>query len=131
MMLEKMRNPLPGIENASEAVRKAAMSAAQAAKDATCQVEDWAKAGYGSARDVVTTKPLVVGAASLGLGAIMGGLYSLWQRGAAKARPARKAMPVRARAKQSLRATAPTNGAGSATKRKPKRTRRAPKVPNA
>ena len=73
-MLEKMRNPLPGIENASEAVRKAAMSAAQAAKDATCQVEDWAKAGYGSARDVVTTKPLVVGAASLGFGAIMGGL---------------------------------------------------------
>ena len=129
-MLEKMPNPLPAIENASEAVRKAAMSAAQAAKDATCQVEDWAKAGYGSARDVVTTKPLVIGAASLGLGAIMGGLYSLWQRGAAKAKPARKAMPVRARAKKSSRAM-PTNGAGSTTKRKPKTTRRPPKVPNA
>ncbi len=78
-MLNNLRNPIPGIENASEAVKKTAMSAAQAAKDATGQLEDWAKDSYGSARDAVKTKPFMLGAASLGFGALMGGLYALWQ----------------------------------------------------
>jgi len=102
-------------------IKKAANNTVQAAKNTT----DWAKAGYGSARDAVTAKPLVLGAASLGFGALMGGLYALWQRGAAKARPARKTLPVRAPAKQSLRKM--TNGTGSGGKRKAKRTARAPR----
>jgi len=125
MMLNNLRNPIPGIENASEAVKKTAMSAAQAAKDATGQLEDWAKDSYGSARDAVKTKPFVLGAASLGFGALMGGLYALWQRGAAKTRSPRKSLPMRARAKQSLRAMTDTKSNGSAAKRKPKRSKRA------
>ena len=128
MMLNNLRNPIPGIENAGEMVKKAASGAAQITKDATSQLEDWAKVGYGSARDAVKTKPFIWGTASLGFGALMGGLYALWQRGAAKAKPARKAMAVRARAKQSRRAVTQTNRTGTATKRKPQRTRRAPKA---
>ena len=90
-MLNNLRNPLPAIENAGEMaadrVKKAANSAAQAAKDATSQLEDWAKDGYGSAREAVKTKPFMWGAASLGFGALMGGLYALWRRGAAEGRP--------------------------------------------
>jgi len=105
---------------AVDRMKKAANNTVKAAKNTS----DWAKAGYGSARDAVTAKPLVLGAASLGLGALMGGLYALWQRGAAKVRPARKTLPVRARAKQSLRTM---NGTGSGGKRKAKRTARAPR----
>jgi hypothetical protein len=127
MMFDNLRNPLAGLESAGDMVvdriKKAADSAAQAAKNTTSQLEGWAKDGYGSARGVVKTKPLMLGAASLGFGALMGGLYALWQRGAAKSRTARKTLPVRARAKQSLRAM--TNGARPATKRKPKTSRRA------
>jgi hypothetical protein len=125
-----LRNPFSGIEKfggmATDRIKKAADGAAEAAKNTTGHMEAWAKAGYDSAHDAMRTKPFVLGAASLGFGAIMGGLYSLWQRGAAKARPARKAMPVRARAQQSLRAKTPSNGTGSAAKRKAKRTPRAP-----
>jgi hypothetical protein len=67
----------------------------------------------------------MLGAASLGFGALMGGLYALWQRGAAKSRTARKTLPVRARAKQSLRAMTQTN---RARKRKPKTRRPLPSI---
>lgn len=132
--MNMMRNPLPDIENAGEVavdrVKKAANSAAQAAKDATGQVQGWAKDGYGSAREAVKTKPYMWGAVSLGFGALMGGLYTLWRRGAGEGRRTRKTLPARARAKQSL--TTKMNGAnGSAAKPKPKRTRRAPPAPNA
>ena len=131
-MLNNLRNPLPAIENAGEmaadrvkkaanSAAQAANSAAQAAKDATTQLEDWAKDGYGSAREAVKTKPFMWGAASLGLGALMGGLYTLWRRGAAKDRPTGKTLPARARAKQSLA----TDANGANRKQKPKRARRA------
>jgi len=129
MMLTNLHHPLPGIENAGEMAKKAANSAAQAAKDATGQLQDWAKDGYGSARDAVKTKPYMWGAVSLGFGALMGGLYTLWRRGTGEGRRARKTLPARARAKQSL---TKMNGAnGSAAKPKPKRTRRAPPAMNA
>lgn len=134
-MFNNLRNPLPGIENAGgmavDRVKKAANSAAQAAKDTTGQLEGWAKDGYGSARDAVKAKPFMFGAASLGLGAFMGGLYALWQRGAVKTRSSRKTLPVRSRAKQAMRAMPKTNGTGSAAKPKTKRTRRAPPSANA
>ena len=134
-MLNHLRNPLPVIENAGEIaadrVKKAANSAAQAARDATSQLEDWAKDGYGSARDAVKTKPFMWGAASLGFGALMGGLYTLWRRGTAEGRPGRKTLPVRTRAKQSSRAMKMNGTNGSAAKPKAKRTRRAPPAMNA
>jgi hypothetical protein len=122
MMLKKLRNPLPIIENAGEMavdrVKKAANSAGQAAKDATSQLEDWAKDGYGAARDAVKTKPFMWGAASLGFGALLCGLYALWQRGAAEG----KKLPG-ARTCQTI--LAETKGTPSVAKRKSKRTGRA------
>jgi hypothetical protein len=129
-MLNNLRNPIPGIENAGEMVKKAAIDAAQVAKDATNQIEDWAKDGYDSAMDAVKTKPVMLGAASLGFGALIGGLYALWQRGATKTPSRRKTLPVRARAKQSLRATTGMNG-NAAPKAKAKRSKRAPRSMNA
>ena len=129
-MLNNLRNPLPGIENAGEMAKKAANSAAQAAKDATAQLEDWAKDGYGSARDAVKTKPFMWGAVSLGFGALMGGIYTLWRRGSGESRPSRKTVPARARAKHL--ATKMNGANGSAAKPKPKRTKRvAPPPANA
>jgi hypothetical protein len=131
-MLNNLRNPMPGIENAGEmaveSVKKAADRASKAAKDATGQLESWAKDGYDSARDAAKTKPFMLGAVSLGFGALIGGLYALWQRGGARKRTARKTVPVRTRAKQSLRAMTGANGSGSRTKRKTKRTTSAPKA---
>jgi|1185.fasta_scaffold1270595_1 hypothetical protein len=124
MMLDNLRNPLPGFENAGEmvdTVKKTANRATKAAKDASSQVENWAKDGYGSARDAVKTKPWMLGAASLGFGALMGGLYALWQRGAARKGRTRKTVPVRSRAKQSLRAMSKANGAQARSSRKAKR----------
>jgi hypothetical protein len=49
--------------------------AAQSARDAAAQLEGWAKDGY----DSVKAKPAIWGAASLGIGALAGGLYALWR----------------------------------------------------
>lgn len=129
-MLDNLRNPLPGLESAGDIavdrIKQAANSAAEVTKNATSQVADWAKDGYGTAQDAVKTRPLMLGVVSLGFGALMGVLYALLQRGATKGRTAPKTLPARARAKQSLRAMTQTNGA-----RKPKRTRRAPPPTNA
>ena len=129
-MLNNLRNPMPAIEDAGEiaveSVKKAADRASKAAKDASHQLEDWAKDGYSSARDAVKTKPYILGVASLGIGAVIGGLYALWQRGGTRKRAARKTVPVRTRAKQSLRAMTRANSAASGTTRKAKRTTPAP-----
>jgi|HubBroStandDraft_6_1064221.scaffolds.fasta_scaffold1109770_2 hypothetical protein len=135
MMLNNLRNPLPRIENAGEMgvdrVKKAANCAAHAAKDATSQFENWVKDGYGSARDAVKAKPFISGAASLGLGALIGGLYALWRRSAAEGQSVRNPLAVRARTKQSLRAITQMNDTGSVAKRKSKRTKRIPRATNA
>ena len=61
-----------------------------------------------SARDTVSSKPFIWGAASLGFGALAGGLLTLWRRGAMDGRVnfdfARKIMPARAQSKKSMRA---------------------------
>src|ERR1700680_107841 len=57
-------------------VIKTANSAAKSAKDVSDQLAQWARGGYGSARNVVTSGPFLWGAASLGFGA---GLVALWQ----------------------------------------------------
>src|SRR5260370_6298060 len=54
-------------------IKKAANNTVQAAKSTS----DWAKARYGSARDAVTAKRLVLAAASLGSGALLVGHSAL------------------------------------------------------
>jgi len=82
-----------------------------------------------SARDTVTSKPFVWSAASLGFGALAGGLITLWRRGAMNGHMnfsfARKIMPARAHSKKSMRTTTVMNGTGSLTpKRKAKKSKR-------
>jgi hypothetical protein len=104
---------------------------------AAAQLEEWAKDGY----DSMKARPAIWGAASLGIGALAGGLYalwrnkdkfegisgldSLWQR---NGKASRRTVAARSRTKQSLRAKMKMNGAGEETApqtaKRAKRTRR-------
>ena len=55
--------------------RKMDRGMTKAAQNAAAQVEEWAKDGY----DSVKARPAMWSAASLGLGALAGGLYALWR----------------------------------------------------
>jgi hypothetical protein len=128
-MLNNLRNKLPEIEEAGDAalnrVVSAANSAAQTARDASGHLEGWAKDGL----DSMKMRPFMWGTASLGVGALLGGLFALWR----KPKPARvnkraplKTMPARVRTKQALRATVKPNGAATAeSKPRKKRARKA------
>lgn len=132
-MLINLRNRLPDIEEASGAAFNRAVNAANTAaksakdasskiaKEASSQMEGWAQDGLDSMR----TRPFLWGTASLGMGALMGGLYALWQRKPKRA--AAKTMPARTRAKQTLRkvAKAKANGAnGHSPKKRARKTKR-------
>jgi hypothetical protein len=55
--------------------RKMDREMTKAARDAAAQVEEWAKDGYDSVR----ARPVLWSAASVGIGALAGGLYALWR----------------------------------------------------
>jgi hypothetical protein len=117
-MLNNLRNRLPDIEDAGavavDHVVKAASTAAQAAKDATVQLEEWAQEGV----DCAKKRPLMWGAASLGFGALMGGLYALWRKAKPSGQIAHRTMPARSRVKQTLRAAAKSTGAAKLVAKK-------------
>ena len=115
----------------------------KAANNAAAHLEIWAKDGY----DSVKGSPAIWGAASLGIGAIAGGLYALWlnkdrlneiydfealwhRNGKANGRKSNRTLAARLRTK-SRRAKAKMNGAATmdGMQHKPakraKRTRRA------
>jgi hypothetical protein len=125
-----LRNTVATVEEAREAAMehasKVANSAAKSAKEISSQAEQWAKDGYGSAREAMKTGPFKWGAVSLGFGAVMGGLFALWRRTAkTPRRPARNTMAVRARSKQSLRGAADANALEvPAVRKKAKRARK-------
>jgi hypothetical protein len=131
-----LRNTTPATEQAKDAAieraSKAADKAAKSAKEISGQLERWAKDGYGSAREAMKSGQFKWGAASLGFGALVGGLFALWQRNAkAQRRPTRNTMAVRARAKQSMRAAPETNGGEvPAVRKTAKRTRRSRQAAN-
>jgi hypothetical protein len=134
-MLINFRNRLPDVEeaggaainrvvNAASSAAKSAMDASsQMAKEASSQMDGWAKDGLDSMR----TRPFLWGTASLGVGALMGGLFALWQRRPKRA--AAKTMPARARAKQTLRkvAKAKSNGANGHAPKKRARKAKSPR----
>ena len=94
----------------------------KAANNAAAQLEGWAKDGY----DSVKGRPAIWGAASLGIGALAGGLYALWRNkdrlsaidldalwhrnGKANGRASSRTIASRARTKLSRRAKAKMNG---------------------
>jgi hypothetical protein len=115
----------------------------KAANNAAAHLEGWAKDGY----DSVKGSPAIWGAASLGIGALAGGLYALWRNknrigaidfdalwhrnGKANGRSSTRTIAARSRTKQARRGKAKMNGAaemdGSAQSqpKRAKRTRRA------
>jgi hypothetical protein len=117
-MLNNLRNRLPEIAGAGEVavdrVVKAANTAAQSAKDVTVQLEEWAQEGV----DCAKKRPLMWGAASLGFGALMGGLYALWRKAKPNGHAAVKTAPLRSRGKQTLRAAAKSTGAAELVPKK-------------
>jgi len=122
-MFGNMRNKMPSIEDAAEVARDSVMRAANhtaaSAREMGGQLEEWAKDGF----DAVRARPVMWSAASLGIGALMGGLYALWQREAKRGTRANgKTMPARSRSKQVVRAEA--NGQSKRHTRKRKSTRK-------
>lgn len=91
----------------------------KAAGNAAAHLEGWAKDGYES----VKGSPAIWGAASLGIGALAGGLYALWRNkdriGAIdfdalwhrNGKASGRTIAVRARTKQARRGKAKMNGA--------------------
>jgi hypothetical protein len=125
IMFGNLRNKMPSMDEAAEVARdsvvRAANHTAASAREMDEQLEDWAKDGY----DAVRARPIVWGAASLGIGALMGGLYALWQREAKRGtRPSRKSMAARSRTKQAVRMDGETNGRTNGIARKRKKTRK-------
>jgi hypothetical protein len=124
-MLNNLRTKLPALEDvgnvAVDRVVKAANTAAQSAKDATGQVEEWTKDGL----DSMKSRPLMWGAASLGFGALMGGLFALWRKTKPAGRVARRTVSARSRVKQSLRAAAGSAVDAVKPKKQAKRTKHA------
>ena len=123
-MLNNLRTRLPDIEEAREAaldrVAKTAGIAAQTAKNASGHLEEWAKDGL----DSVKSRPLMWSAASLGFGALIGGLFAVWRKAKPSGRVSRRTVPARSRSKQILLEARKTNVAA-----KPARKKRAPKAP--
>jgi len=122
-------------------MKKAAQNAAESARGAAAQLEEWAKGSYGSAK---ASPAAMWGAASLGIGAIAGGLYALWRNKdkikinvygmdalwRRNGMMSGRTMAARSRTKQARRAKLKMNGAAiEASSRQPakraKRTRRA------
>ena len=85
---------------ASDHITKAAVIAAQAARETSGYLEEWAKDGLESVRE----RPLAWSAASLGVGMLIGGLVALWAGIESKGRSQPRTIPARARSKKLLRA---------------------------
>jgi len=84
-----------------EVVIKTANSAAKSAKEVSDQLEKWAKDGYGSARNVVTSGPFLWSAASLGVGA---GLIALWRSNMKPGKRGKRSFSMQKQATQAWRA---------------------------
>lgn len=124
-MRSHFRKTLPDMDEVNGRMTKAANSAAT-------QMEGWAKDGY----DSMKARPAIWGAASLGIGALAGGIYALWRNNGfaldtlwpRNGKASRRTVAARARTKQSRRAKLKMNAMASesatAPAKRAKRTRR-------
>jgi hypothetical protein len=121
-MLNKFRRGMRDIEDARgvalNRVMSAANAAAQSAKEASDELEAWTKDGL----DSMKARPVMWGAAaSLGMGALVGGLFTLWRK---PKRAQVKTMAARSRAKQALRTASKTSaGRAKTSSKRAKKTR--------
>ena len=91
----KWRSTLPAVEDAGEYAMdqlvSAANSAAKSARDVSSQIESWATDGYKSIRHAAKSEPAFWGVMTVGIGAMIGGLYALWRSSGKKPGRSRKA----------------------------------------
>lgn len=92
------RNTLSDVEDAGEyamdQLLSAANSAARSARDVSGQIESWATDGYEAIRGAAKKNdPAFWGAISVGMGALMGGLFALWRSSGQKPRRRRSRSP--------------------------------------
>jgi hypothetical protein len=77
------RSTLSDIEDAGEYAMKQVLSAAnsvgKSAKQVSNQIEDWANDGYDAVRGAAKSDAAFWGAITVGMGACVGGLFSLWR----------------------------------------------------
>ena len=128
-MFGNLRNKMPSMDKAADMAKDNVMRVANhtvaSARDVGGHIDEWTKDGY----DAVRARPLMWGVASLGFGALMGGLYALWHREPKRAmRPKRKTMATRSRTKHAVRKereiTTPVRKSSKGT-RKPRTVREA------
>ena len=92
------RNTLSDVEDAGEyamdQLRSAANSAARSARDVSGQIESWATDGYEAIRGAAKKNDAAFwGAISVGMGALMGGLFALWRSSGRKPQRKRSRRP--------------------------------------
>src|SRR5579883_2252667 len=78
------RNTLPELEDAGEyamdQLRSVANGAAKSMRDVSGQIETWASDGYDAIRDAAESEPAAFwGAVTVGMGALIGGMFAWWQ----------------------------------------------------
>jgi hypothetical protein len=116
-MLNILRNRMPDLDEArdmaADGATKAADIAAQAAKEASGYLEEWAADGLESIRE----RPLTWSAASLGVGMAIGGLLAVWAKLESSGRSTPRTMAARSRTRKS--------SSGLAKAKRPRGTRRA------
>jgi hypothetical protein len=127
------RNTRSGFEDAGEyamdQLRSVADTAAKSARDVSSQIESWATDGYESLRDAADSEPAAFwSAVTIGMGALVGGLFAWWQTSGSKQRRGRRrsarTMAVRSGMSRSSRSMgAAMNGAGMS--KRPRRRRSA------
>jgi hypothetical protein len=105
------RSTLPAVEDAGEyamdQLLSAANSAAKSAREVSSQIETWATDGYESLRDAAKSEPAFWGTMALGVGGLIGGLYTLWRKQPRRSRGRRR----------SARTVAASSGMSSAMNR--------------
>lgn len=91
------RNTLPDFEDAGDFAMDQLRTAAKSARDVSSQIESWATDGYEAIRDAAKNNDAAFwGAVSVGMGALMGGLFALWRSSGQKPSRGRKARTVAA-----------------------------------
>ncbi len=85
------RNTLPDLEEAGDFAMDQLRGAAKSARDVSSQIESWATEGYEAVRDAARNNDAAFwGAVSVGMGALMGGLFALWRSSGKKPRRSRR-----------------------------------------
>ena len=123
------RKTLPAVEDAGEyamdQLLSAANSAAKSAREVSNQIEDWASDGYESIRSAARKEPEAFwGAVTVGMGALIGGLFALWRSSGRKPQRRRTARTMAVRSAVTRSSRSMNAGTGKTQRKRARRGRR-------